>query len=162
MTAALPLVAAGLWLIWMAGLLVFRRRPELRVGNAREFVYPIAAMVIALAWLLLPASSPASAFLTLYLHSGLITAVFLTAVWLLSLARRDCGIMDLAYPLAVSIPVTSLVVWRGQWSPHETMIVVLVALWSLRMSSHIGLRNRGHGEDGRYAAWRRRFGGAWW
>ena len=30
------------------------------------------------------------------------------------------------------------------------------------MSSHIGLRNRGHGEDGRYAAWRRRFGGAWW
>ncbi|NBY26437.1 MAG: hypothetical protein EBQ71_03970 [Betaproteobacteria bacterium] len=48
MTAALPLVAAGLWLFWMAGLLVFRRRPELRVGTAREFVYPIAAMVIAL------------------------------------------------------------------------------------------------------------------
>ena len=162
MKAALPLVAAGLWLVWMAGLLMFRRRPELRVGTSREFVYPIAAMVIVLASLLLPASSPASGFLALYLHSGLITAVFLTAVWLLSLARRDCGIMDVAYPLAVAIPVTSLVVWRGQWSPHETMIVVLVALWSLRMSSHIGLRNRGHGEDGRYAAWRRRFGGAWW
>ena len=79
MTAALPLVAAGLWLVWMAGLLVFRRRPELRVGTAREFVYPIAAMVIVLASLLLPAAPPASDFLALSLQHGLFTAAFLTA-----------------------------------------------------------------------------------
>ena len=31
------------------------------------------------------------------------------------------------------------------------------------MFLHLGLRNLSHGqEDGRYAAWRRRFGGQWW
>jgi steroid 5-alpha reductase family enzyme len=41
--------------------------------------------------------------------------------------------------------------------------VLLVGLWSVRMALHIGIRNAGHGkEDGRYAAWRKRFGGNWW
>jgi steroid 5-alpha reductase family enzyme len=70
--------------------------------------------------------------------------------------------MDVAYPLAASVPVMSLLLWRGNWSPHEVMLAMLVTLWSLRMSLHIGLRNRGHAEDGRYAAWRRRFDKHWW
>jgi steroid 5-alpha reductase family enzyme len=70
--------------------------------------------------------------------------------------------MDVAYPLAASVPVMILLLWRGNWSPHEVMLAMLVTLWSLRMSLHIGLRNRGHAEDGRYAAWRRRFDKHWW
>jgi len=101
-------------------------------------------------------------FLSYYLRAGLIIGVLLTAVWLLSLARRDCGIMDVAYPLAAALPVLLLVARRGSWSAHEILTVALVGLWSLRMSLHIGVRNAGHGEDGRYAAWRRRFGKHWW
>jgi steroid 5-alpha reductase family enzyme len=86
----------------------------------------------------------------------------LTGVWLLSLLKRDAGIMDVAYPLAAALPVVVLVARRGSWSPHEVVTVALVALWSVRMSLHIGLRNAGHGEDGRYAAWRARFGRHWW
>jgi len=162
MKNTLTLIAAVLWIVWMAGLLNFKRRPELRVGTAREFVYPIAALVIGLVWLMVNPSSQLGQFLQLYVQAGLISWLMLTGVWLLSLWKRDCGIMDIAYPLAASVPVMSLLLWRGNWSPHEIMLATLVTLWSLRMSLHIGLRNRGHAEDGRYAAWRRRFDKHWW
>ena len=162
MKNTLTLIAAVLWIVWMAGLLNFKRRPELRVGTAREFVYPIAALVIGLVWFVVDSSSQLGQFLQLYVQAGLISWLMLTGVWLLSLWKRDCGIMDVAYPLAASVPVMSLLLWRGNWSPHEIMLAMLVTLWSLRMSLHIGLRNRGHAEDGRYAAWRRRFDKHWW
>lgn len=162
MKNTMTLMAAVLWIVWMAGLLNFKRRPELRVGTAREFVYPIAALVIGLVWLMVDPSSQLGQFLQLYVQAGLISWLMLTGVWLLSLWKRDCGIMDVAYPLAASVPVMSLLLWRGNWSPHEVMLAMLVTLWSLRMSLHIGLRNRSHAEDGRYAAWRRRFDKHWW
>ena len=162
MKTALLLAGAVLWLVWVAGLLVFRRRPELRVGTLREFVFPVAALVITLVWELSNRSTFGFGFLSLYMRMGLVTGVFLSAVWLLSLLRRDSGIMDVAYPLATAVPVVVLVARHGNWSAHEAVVVALVALWSLRLSAHIGWRNAGHGEDGRYAAWRQRFGRHWW
>ena len=162
MKTILLVPAAVLWLVWVAGLLVFRRRPELRVGSAREFVYPVAALVFGLWWWFSTSSSPGNWFLSLYLRAGAITGALLGLVWLFSLAKRDAGIMDVAYPMAVALPVLVLIARRGTWSPHEILTAAMLVLWSLRMSLHIGLRNAGHGEDGRYAAWRRRFGANWW
>ena len=158
----LILLVAVLWLIWMAGLLIFRRRPELRVGTAREFVYPITALVVVGAWVLMDPGHALYGLLHLYIQAGLITWILLTGVWLYSLVRRDCGIMDVFYPLSASVPVLVLLFMRGTWSAHECFVAALVGLWSLRMSIYIWLRNRGHDEDGRYAAWRRRFGPQWW
>ena len=154
--------AATLWLVWVAGLLVFRRRPELRVGALREFFFPAAALVIGLAWLASTRQLPGSWFLAISMRAAVITGLLLTGVWLLSLLRRDSGIMDVAYPLAAALPVVVLITQRGTWSPHEILTVALVSAWSIRMSLHIGWRNAGHGEDGRYAACRTRFGGHWW
>lgn len=162
MKTNLTILVGMLWLIWMAGLLVFRRRPELRVGTAREFVYPIAAFVLVTGWLLLDTSHPAYKFLSLYIQAGLITWALLAVVWLISLFTRDCGIMDVFYPLSASVPVVVLLAEQGTWSPHECFLTALVALWSLRLAIYIWARNRGHSEDGRYAAWRRRFGPQWW
>lgn len=158
----LPALAAVLWLVWVAGLLVFRRRPELRVGTPREFIFPVAALVFGLAWFFSTRASPGSWFLSLYLRAAVITGALLAAVWLISLVRRDAGIMDVAYSLAAALPVVVLLAQRGTWSSHEILLALMVSLWSLRMSAHIGLRSRGQGEDGRYAAWRRRFGRHWW
>ena len=158
----LAALAAVSWLVWVIALLVFRRRPELRVGTPREFIYPVAALVIAVCWFFSSRTTPGTWFLSLYLRAGVIVGVLLTVVWLVSLAKRDAGIMDVAYPMAAALPSVVLIAARGNWSAHEITTVAMVGLWSLRMSLHIGLRNAGHGEDGRYAAWRRRFGGHWW
>lgn len=162
MTAVLLPLAAVLWLLWVGGLLVFRRRPELKVGTLREFAFPLAALAIAAWWKLAPADWPGIWFLPYYLRAAVITGAVLALVWLLSLVKRDSGIMDVAYPMAVAVPVVTLIARRGTWSAHELMMALLVGLWALRMSVHIGVRNAGHEEDGRYAAWRRRFGPHWW
>ena len=162
MKTALAFGAAALWLLWVGALLVFRRRPELRVGTLRELLFPAAALLVGLAWLASTKNVPGSWFLAITMRAAVITGVLLTGVWLLSLLKRDSGIMDVAYPLAAALPVVVLIAQRGTWSAHEIVTVALVSAWSLRMSLHIGLRNAGHGEDGRYAAWRKRFGAQWW
>ena len=154
--------ASLLWLVWVTGLLVFRRRPELRVGTLREFIYPAAALVLGLMWLASSRGAPGAWFLALYMRAALIIGMLLTLVWLISLLKRDSGIMDVAYSLGVAVPVLVLLARRGSWSPHEVLTAALVVVWSARMALHIGIRNAGHGEDGRYAAWRKRFGGDWW
>ncbi|MCZ4315988.1 DUF1295 domain-containing protein [Comamonadaceae bacterium G21597-S1] len=154
--------AAVLWVAWVLALLVFRRHSALRVGTPREFVMPAAAMAIGLWWWFSRADWPGSYFLSLYMKAAVINGALLTLVWLISLARRDAGIMDVAYPMAAAVPVLVLLVMRGSWSPHEIVVAAVVGLWSARMSLHIGLRNAGHGEDARYAAWRKRFGRHWW
>lgn len=151
-----------LLLIWIAALLTFRARPEARTGAARDFVYPLAAAAVLLAWLAATAGTGIARFLDGYLHYGLVTAVLLAGVWMLSLALRDASIMDVAYAPAAALPVAVLAWQRGSWSPHEVVLVSLTALWSLRLGAYIAWRNRGHGEDARYAGWRRRFGANWW
>ncbi len=154
--------AAVLWVAWVLALLVFRRQSALKVGTPREFVMPAAALAIGLWWWLSRAGWPGDFFLSLYMKAAVINGALLTLVWLISLARRDAGIMDVAYPMAAAVPVLVLLVMRGSWSPHEVLLAAMVGLWSARMSLHIGLRNAGHGEDARYAAWRKRFGRHWW
>lgn len=160
--ATLVAAATVLWLVWIVALLVFRRQPAMRVGTPREFVMPIAALVIGLSWWFSRADWPGNFFLSIYMKAAVINAALLTMVWLISLVKRDAGIMDVVYPMAAAVPVLVLLVLRGSWSPHEVVVAVLVGLWSTRMSLHIGLRNSGHGEDARYAAWRKRFGRHWW
>ena len=154
--------AALFWLVWVGALLVFRRRGELRAGSLRDFIFPAAALVIGLTWLHVTGPMPGSWFLTIYMKSAVIAGALLVGVWLLSLLLRNTSIMDVAYPWAAALPVCVLVARRGAWSEHELMTVALVVLWAARLSLHIGLRNAGHGEDGRYAAWRTRFGRHWW
>jgi steroid 5-alpha reductase family enzyme len=91
-----------------------------------------------------------------------VIATFLTTVWLISLFAKDTSIMDIAYPLTAALP-TLWIVWnQATWGPHEIICLSLVFLWATRLAGHIGLRNLPHGEDARYAAWRRRHGRHWW
>jgi steroid 5-alpha reductase family enzyme len=46
--------------------------------------------------------------------------------------------------------------------PRRWLIATLVALWGLRLSVYIFRRNRGKGEDPRYAKWRAEAGPGWW
>ncbi len=162
MKLAMLLVPSALWLVWVAGLVWFGRKPELRIGTARDFIFPFAALAVVLAWLLSGSSVALSGLLTLYLKAGLVVLAWVTLIWLISLAMRDTSIIDIAYPLIAFLPLGVLIAWQGNWSLHECFIVALSGLWSLRLALHIGIRNLGHGEDRRYAAWRTRFGRHWW
>lgn len=69
---------------------------------------PIAALLIGLWWWLSRTDWPGSYFLSVYMKAAVVTGTLLTLVWLISLARRDAGIMDVAYSMAAAVPVLVL------------------------------------------------------
>lgn len=104
----------------------------------------------------------------------LLAAAF--AVWLLSVAKRNVSIVDvlwslmfllaaLAYTYAgayvgaepLTGPPGSAGASPTTWpSSRGTLVILLVAIWALRLAIYIAARNWGHPEDYRYQAIRRR------
>lgn len=94
--------------------------------------------------------------------SGLLVLVYMIGVWLVSLAVRDSSIVDFLWG-----PGFVLVAWSGllalEGDPaRQNLVAALVTVWGLRLGVHIFIRNRGKGEDYRYARWRAEAGAQWW
>ena len=88
--------------------------------------------------------------------------VYMTAIWLVSLALRNASIVDMFWGLgfvllaAVYFAATDGVIGR------KILITILVAVWGLRLSLYILWRNWGQGEDYRYRAFREKAGEKFW
>lgn len=102
-------------------------------------------------------------FLTLWLISGLLILALMTLLWFTSLARKDASIIDSFWGVGYIIVFWMVIVLtRGHLTPRLTLLGMLVTVWGLRLSAYIFSRNRGQGEDFRYAAWRVEAGSGWW
>ena len=88
---------------------------------------------------------------------------FMTLLWFLSLIVKDASIVDIFWGPAFIVLSASLLVSMNQlYSERSLFILFLVSVWALRLASHIGLRNIGHGEDFRYIEWREEGGENYW
>ena len=85
-------------------------------------------------------------------------AALVTAVWLVSLPKRDAGIIDIFWGPAFAL--LAWVYWAAgpQAAARQLLVPVLVTMWALRLAIYILWRNRGGGEDYRYAAMREKHG----
>lgn len=90
-------------------------------------------------------------------------AVYVTSVWLLSLALRNASIIDIFWGpgFALAAGVYTIVSDDG-YGTRQAIVLALVAVWGLRLGGYIFLRNAGHGEDYRYVKMREAAGGAFW
>lgn len=94
---------------------------------------------------------------------GLITDVLIlllgyyVLLFLVGQKLKNNSIVDIGWGLGFVL-VAWLSAWRGTGNPAGTVIVVLVTLWGLRLSWHIGKRNIGKGEDYRYVQMREKWG----
>lgn len=95
--------------------------------------------------------------------TGLAAVVALfTILWIVSLIVRNSSIVDMWWgPGILLIGLTYLMTTDGAQG-RGRLVVALLALWAVRLAWHIGARNIGHGEDFRYAKWRRERGASWW
>ena len=93
----------------------------------------------------------------LVVTAGLV-AVLMLATFLYAMRTRVHAIMDTVWPLGfVLIAGVSFLLSAGSGLPERRMLVlVLTAVWGLRLGAHIYSRNRGQGEDKRYASLLRR------
>ena len=84
---------------------------------------------------------------------------FGSAGWLVSLARRDVSIVDSMWSIMFLVAAV-IYAWYGDVGPRATLVMLLVAIWSVRLAGYITWRNWGEPEDHRYAAMREKHGEA--
>jgi steroid 5-alpha reductase family enzyme len=76
--------------------------------------------------------------------------------WLLSLLKHNVSIVDTLWSLLFLFAAASYAAVAPRLTPRAIGVLVLVAIWALRLSIHITRRNWGGGEDRRYQAMRAR------
>jgi len=87
----------------------------------------------------------------------------MTILWIVSVFRRDASIVDPWWSMSFLL-VTAHTIARTGSTPGKMLLLVMVAIWALRLWLHLLRRSRGKPEDPRYAAFRQRFGAQryWW
>src|SRR5918993_136622 len=88
--------------------------------------------------------------------------VLFTALWVVSLLLRNSSIVDTWWGPGILLIGLTYAITSNSTGDRASVVLVLLALWALRLAWHIGSRNIGHGEDFRYAKWRRERGASWW
>ena len=96
--------------------------------------------------------------LELFYYPALAVAVYMTTLFLVALARRDNSIVDIAWGPGFLLCALAAGLTGPGWSVASAVVTALVAVWSVRLGLRIWRRNRGKGEDFRYAKWRKEWG----
>jgi len=90
----------------------------------------------------------------MFTEIALLIFIYMTLVFVLALIARDNSIVDIFWgPGFILIAVYSLIQDTGP-DLRKWIVTFLIALWGIRLSVHIFLRNRGREEDFRYRHWR--------
>lgn len=86
----------------------------------------------------------------------------MTLLWLFSLAKRDASIVDAFWGIGFVLIASFYFFISDGADFRKWLVLILVAIWGLRLSVHILRRNWGKGEDYRYRAWREEAGKSFW
>ncbi|MGD0707623.1 MAG: DUF1295 domain-containing protein [Anaerolineaceae bacterium] len=102
-------------------------------------------------------------FLDSYLLTGLVILVYMTILWITSLALKNSSIVDIFWGLGFVVAdwFTFFLAPDG-FLVRKLILSAIVTIWGLRLSTHIFTRNFGKPEDYRYAKWRQESAGRWW
>jgi steroid 5-alpha reductase family enzyme len=92
-----------------------------------------------------------------------VLAVYMTGGWLLSLVRKDASVVDPLWGTGFIVAAVSYLLLLDGLAAREVLVLVMVAVWGLRLTVYLLWRNRGRGEDPRYTAMRaKRPDSFWW
>jgi len=90
-------------------------------------------------------------------NSALIVFVFMLVMFLIAQRLKDNSIVDIGWGIGfVLIAVSSFL--QSEQTTAQWIGVSLIAIWGLRLAGYIYGRNKGNGEDYRYAQWRQEWG----
>jgi steroid 5-alpha reductase family enzyme len=102
-------------------------------------------------------------FTNLFLLSGTAILLLMTLLWLLSLTLKNASIVDIFWGVGFILIVWLVFALAPQgYLPRRQLVALLVTVWGVRLTLHIGSRNWGKPEDFRYARWREENGPRWW
>lgn len=102
------------------------------------------------------------AFGTVLAASALVVFIYVLALYVLSLIRRNYSFIDRGWGLGILLAAFVPLLLREQVQLRQIIVTILVATWAMRLGAHVLLRGWGRGEDFRYASWRERWGEYSW
>jgi len=81
-------------------------------------------------------------------------AIYMLGMFAISLIKKDNSIVDTAYGIGFVIVAFSTLLKFGTGEFVQILVSALIAVWGIRLSTRIYLRNRNKPEDFRYKKWR--------
>jgi steroid 5-alpha reductase family enzyme len=93
-----------------------------------------------------------------YLFSAIVLFIYFIVWFLIGTIRKNNGLVDIAWGLGFVVLMVSLYIRSGNYTLQESVLLVLVALWGLRLGYYLFLRNWNKEEDFRYQNFRKQWG----
>lgn len=86
--------------------------------------------------------------------AGLTVFLYMTTLFVIAMIRKDNSVADVAWGPGFIVVTWVMLLINGSWGASQLAVAVVVTVWGLRLAIRIYRRNRGKGEDPRYAKWR--------
>lgn len=96
--------------------------------------------------------------LTLILVQIVVVTIHASLWFMVALKLRRNDVADVAWGIGFIILALAAQFCAASVSTRGIIVGALVTIWGVRLSLHIGLRNRGKAEDSRYRKWREEWG----
>jgi steroid 5-alpha reductase family enzyme len=95
--------------------------------------------------------------ISLMLECAVLVFLYMNSMFLIALRLRNNSIVDVGWGFGfVLISVWAFI--QSEQTVFQWILLLLVILWGVRLAWYIYSRNKGKGEDYRYAAWRKEWG----
>jgi steroid 5-alpha reductase family enzyme len=103
-------------------------------------------------------------FFQIFWQSLLGIIILMTVLWLVSIRLKNVSIVDLFWGAGFVICCAYYYFSTEGFHTRKVLLLILVALWGLRLSLYLTWRNTGKGEDFRYRKFREDYGEHryWW
>jgi steroid 5-alpha reductase family enzyme len=103
-------------------------------------------------------------FFQVYIQGFLIIMSIMTLLWIISIIIRNVSIVDIFWGTGFVITCGYYFMNSQGNDSRKIILLILVAIWGLRLSGYLAWRNLGKGEDFRYREFRRKYGEKryWW
>ena len=90
--------------------------------------------------------------------------IMMALLWLISIRLRNVSIVDLFWGFGFLLVSLWGYIQSGGLAERKMLVLILVVIWSLRLSLYLAWRNLGKGEDFRYQQFRKQYGENryWW
>ena len=99
----------------------------------------------------------------LYVKGILLILCLMSILWVVSVLRKNVSIVDMFWGMGF-VMVNTFYFFNTETTPAKLILLILVAVWGLRLSFYLAWRNIGKPEDFRYQEFRKKYGekNYWW
>jgi steroid 5-alpha reductase family enzyme len=103
-------------------------------------------------------------FPEVFLWAFPVIMILMTSIWVVSVVLKNASIVDPFWGLGFVVAAVYYFLQTDGFETRKFIVLLLVAVWGLRLSIYLFIRNAGKGEDYRYREFREKYGPKryWW